>query len=122
MREIKLIQSIDNTVTATSQKFTIPNTGQQRLGFWFKYSSLMDRWFFYFFIDDEAVLCGQKVVLDTNLLAPYSFGVGAIMAIDVTGTGQMPNYEAITSRAVRLYHYTEEEVVSLLYPSAGNYT
>ena len=109
MREIKLISDRDTGAPATSQIFTIPNLGQERLGFHFKYVGLCNRWAFDFFIDDRPVMYGRKVVLETNLLAPYSFGVGALVAYDVEGIGDDPGLNDLIDGSIRLYHFSPLE-------------
>lgn len=115
MRRINFIRTQDGSETATSQRLTIPNFGQERLGFWFKYNTYVDRWFFDFYLDDLPVFCGQRIVLNTNLLAPWGVGVGAVFAYDIEAKGNEPTYAAIHSGAVRLYHITQAEQVNLLY-------
>lgn len=113
MREIRLIKDQRTGLPVTSQIFTVPNLGQQRLGFHFKYVTLIDRWVFDFYIDDTPVLCGRKVVLGTNLLAPHAFRVGALFALDMEGKGDEPGLEAITDESIRLFHLSELEQVNL---------
>ena len=113
MREIQLIQTSDTGVPATSQIFTVPNTNQQRLGFHFKYVTLIDRWMFDLYIDDVPALCGRRVVLDTNLLAPYALGVGALWAMDVEGAGDPPGLIPMTDGSIRLFHLSRLEQASL---------
>ena len=114
MREIKLIQAIDDQSSVTSQNFSVINLGTKRLGFEFRYNTMLDRWFFNLAVDDDFVLYGQKIVLNTNLLTPHGFGVGVLFAFDTEGTGNEPTYNAILNRSVRLYHASALEQFQLL--------
>lgn len=118
MREIKLVRSLDEGVIATSQVFTVPNTGGQRLGFHFKYVTTIERWIFDLYIDDVPVLCGQTVVLDTNLLASYGLGIGALFATDIEGAGDEPRLAELTDGSIRIYHLSPVEQVNLLAAAA----
>ncbi len=109
MREIKLLQAVGDSSIPASQRFSVPNTGQERMVFHFKYITLVDRWMFDLTLDDEAVILGQKVVLNVNLFAPYGLGIGALFAYDVEEKNNRAGYNEIASGAVRLYHMTELE-------------
>lgn len=121
MRRIRLITDQNNGVPLTSQVFTVPNTGQERLGFHFKYITLNDRWAFDFFIDDQPVMFGRPVVLESNLLSPYGFGVGALVAYDVEGAGDEPGLMPLTDGSIQIFHFSDLEQAQIAFRGIGSF-
>lgn len=78
------------------------------------YNPGISRWTFDLSIDGELRLAGRRIVVGTDLLAPFSFGLGAIFAGDYAGQGGTPDYDALVSGRVRLYHVTPDEIVAAL--------
>lgn len=119
MREIRLIADTNTGIPLTSQIFTVPNTDQARLAFHFKYISICDRWAFDFYIDDEPRMFGRQVVLETNLLAPFDFGVGALVAYDYEGAGDEPGLLPMVDGSIRMYLFTPLEQQQIAVRSFG---
>lgn len=74
-----------------------------------RYNPTSDRWSFDLSIDDLPVLHGRRVVTGVDLLAPFDFGVGAIIAAAVT-PGAEPDRRGLPLGTVRLFAVTEEEI------------
>lgn len=102
MREIILTDAPDQELT------TILNG--QRCALRFRYNVSIGRWSFDLKIRDAMVLHGQRIVLDTDLLAKYEFGVGKLAAFDWEDAGNLPDRQALPQRRVRLFHMTEDEI------------
>ncbi|GJD30025.1 hypothetical protein PMNALOAF_1268 [Methylobacterium adhaesivum] len=97
---------------APDQEFTTIITGL-RCAFRFRYNPTSDRWSFDLRIGDEPRLAGRRIVLETDLLGPFRLGIGAIVALDVEGRGNVPDRRTLPARKVRLYHLEPEEVAEV---------
>ena len=95
-REIKIIN-------APSQRFVI-NVADNAMLFHFKYNTRTDRWTFDLSVNNVDVISGRKVVLNIDLLAPYGFGVGLIVAIEPENQGQLPDRNNLVNGTIRLFH------------------
>lgn len=74
-----------------------------------RYNVSTDRWSMDLSIDDLPVLRGKRIVTGIDLLAPFSFGIGAIFAV-ADKPGQVPDRNALPRGLVRLYHATADEI------------
>lgn len=82
-----------------------------RVTFRLRYSPFYDRWSMDLSIDDEPVIYGRRIVVGSDLLAPYNLGIGSLIAIAPDGGAAMPaNRTALPNGQVRLYHFTADEV------------
>lgn len=113
MREIPLGRDSLTGLPFTSQRFVVTNTSQQRLGFHFKYVTLLDRWCFDLRVNDELKICGRTVVTGSNLFAPHGFGAGSFFAADITGRESKPGLQQLIDGSVRMFYMNEDERVGL---------
>jgi len=77
------------------------------------YNTLASRWMLDLSIDAVPVLAGRRVVTGVDLLAPFEFGIGLIIAGGYDAPDTEPNYQALTAGTVRLYHITQDEAAAL---------
>ena len=89
---------------AADQKFTTVLSGQ-RCTFRFRYNPTNDRWSFDLRIGDRDVLFGRRVVPGADLLDPFQFGLGSVIAVLVDA--DEPNRESLPERRMRIYHVSE---------------
>lgn len=87
--------------------------GARRCTIGLNYNTLIDRWMLDLSIDAVPVLAGRRVVTGVDLLAPFDFGIGMLIAGGYETADTEPDYEALTSGAVRLYHTSYEEAAAL---------
>lgn len=97
---------------AAAQEFTTLLAGQ-RCTLRFRYSPTSDRWSFDLVIGDVEVLTGRRVVTGVDLLAPFGFGIGALVAVAWV-RGAIPDRTALAERRVRVLHATPEEVAAIV--------
>ena len=113
MREITLARDSQTCLPFTSQVFSVTNVNQKRLGFHFKYSTMLNRWTFDLTVDGEVKLCGRTVVMQTNLFAPHGLSVGSLFAIDVSDRGAEPGLKELIDGSVRLVLLEEGERIGI---------
>jgi hypothetical protein len=65
------------------------------------------RWSFDLTINDEFVLAGRRIVTGINLLHPFNFGQGILVAHDPSGKDSQPDYANLATGVVVLYHEGE---------------
>lgn len=94
--------------TDANQKFAMI-LNDQRVSFRFWYNSTNDRWSFDLSIDDLPVLYGRRVTLGVDLLAPFSFGIGKLFAVDSV-PGAVPDRLQFPNGSVRLYQISDDEL------------
>ncbi|RIY00219.1 hypothetical protein D3218_13115 [Aureimonas flava] len=92
------------------QQFTVILNGR-RCTIRLRYNVSADRWMMDLSIDEAPVLTGRKLVLDTDLLAPFDFGLGTIFLSDL-GSGAQPDRKALPEGRVRMFHATAEEMTA----------
>jgi hypothetical protein len=85
----------------------------QRVTIRLRYNPTGGCWSFDLSIDDTPVLHGRRIVLFTDLLAPFDFGVGSIFALP-TREGETLDRQTLPAGTVRLYHATAAEIEAAL--------
>lgn len=85
----------------------------QRVTIRLRYNPTSGCWSFDLSIDDTPVLHGRRIVLFTDLLAAFDFGIGSIFALP-TRAGEVPDRQALPTGTVRLYHATQDEIEAAL--------
>ena len=67
-----------------------------------RYNTQNKRWSFDLGISSAAVLSGRKLVLETDLIAPYNFGIGELICFGSNLTDE-PTYENLVDGTVGFY-------------------
>ena len=101
MREFVITNDAD-------QQFTVILSGR-RCTIRIRYNGSVDRWMMDLSIDDAPVLTGRRLVVGSDLLAAYDFGLGSIFILSETGTLN-PGRDELPGGLVRMYHATAAEV------------
>ena len=101
MREFVITDDAD-------QQFTVILNGR-RCTIRIRYNVSIDRWMMDLSIDDKPVLTGRRLVLGTDFLAAYDYGLGSIFVLPETGTVN-PGRDELPGGLVRMYHATAAEV------------
>jgi len=97
-------------VDAADQQFGAILNGR-RTTLRFKYNVTANRWSMDLAIDDDWVLHGRRLVLGTDLLGAFEFGVGRLYLLtEKEGDKAVPGYDELVSGRVKLYHATDAEV------------
>jgi hypothetical protein len=91
---------------SANQKQTVIVAGQ-RCTLRFRFNPSADRWTFDLRIGDTDVLFGRRIVLGADLLQPFGFGIGGLIA--VSQDGSEPDYAALIERRVRLYSVEQSD-------------
>lgn len=68
-----------------------------------RYNVTTNRWSFDLSIDDLPVLHGRRIVCGVDLLAPFDFGIGMIVAAPIK-TGSEPDRASLPNGNVKLFH------------------
>lgn len=89
------------------QKFATTLNGR-RVSIRLRFNPSIKRWAVDLSIDGEAVLHGRRIVTGVDLLAAYSFGIGAVFAL--AEGAEVPGRTELPEGRVRLYHATDAEV------------
>lgn len=97
---------------AADQEFTTI-LSDQRCTFRLRYNPTADRWTFDLAIGDDLKLLGRRIVTDIDLIAPFDLGIGALVALDVEGRGNLPDRKNLPARKVRLYSLDAAEVAEV---------
>lgn len=97
-------------IDAPSQRFTTTLAGR-RCDFLVNYSTWADRWSFDLDVDGVRVLSGRRIVLGVDLLAPFNFGIGSLVAAPWSD-GAEPGRAELPSGRVRLFHYDPAEAAA----------
>lgn len=91
----------------SKQKFSLILNGRRvTIQLW--YSILKDRWSFDLALDGDPIISGRRLVLGTDLLAPFQLGLGVLFLH--SDTGVLPNRNNLPLGLVRLYHANQSEV------------
>lgn len=83
--------------------------GGRRVTIRLRYNVTMDRWSFDLSIDDLPVLHGRRVVTGIDLLEPFGFGIGMLVAAPIK-VGSLPGRSDFPNGNVKLFHLTEDEL------------
>lgn len=103
--------NVFNVTDHADQQFGTIINGR-RVTFRLRYNQSNNRWSFDLSIDDQPVLHGRRVVTGIDLLAPFNFGLGIIIAAVVT-PGAVPDRDALPAGEVRIYHLTDAEAEAM---------
>lgn len=95
-----------NILSEPKQRFSVL-LNRRRVTFDLWYNVTNDRWSFDLSIDNDPVLHGRRVVTGVDLLAPFSLGIGLIIAW--SDSGALPGRDALPQGTIRLYSATQEE-------------
>lgn len=98
-------------IDAPSQRFTTTLSGF-RCDFLVNYSTWADRWSFDLDIEGVRVLSGRGIVLGVDLVAPFNFGIGGIVAAPWGEDAALPGRTELPSGRVRLFHYEPDAVAA----------
>lgn len=93
------------------QKFGAVIDGQ-RVTFRLRYNGHLDRWCFDLSIDDLPVINGRRIVIGQDLLRPFSFGIGAIVAAPVDGVS-LPGRRQLVDGRVKVFHLSDAELAEI---------
>jgi hypothetical protein len=93
---------------APSQEMTTILDGR-RCTLRFRYAPTSDRWSFDLMIGDVEVLTGRRVVTGVDLIAPFNFGIGAIVAVPWV-RGAVADRRALPDRSIRVLHVSPDEI------------
>ncbi|MBN9074289.1 MAG: hypothetical protein J0H34_22355 [Rhizobiales bacterium] len=74
-----------------------------------RYSVTTDRWSLDLSIDDLPVLVGRRIVTGIDLLEPFDFGIGMLVAAPIKA-GAKPTREDLPNGNVKLFHLLPEEL------------
>ena len=86
------------------QKLTTIIAGQ-RCTFRFRYNPTTDRWSFDLRIGDRDVLFGRRVVPGADLLDPFKFGIGGLIAVPFDAP--VADRSSLPERRIRVYSVQE---------------
>lgn len=76
-----------------------------------RYNVTTERWSFDLSIDDLPVLHGRRIVTGVDLLAPFGFGIGMIVAAPIK-PGSEPDRTSLPNGNVKLFHLTADELAA----------
>lgn len=91
-------------ISDPSQRLSTSLSGR-RVDLTFNYNSWADRWCFDLEIDGAQVLAGRRIVNGVDLIEPFNFGIGKIIAAPWGESEAEPGRNELPSGAVRLFHY-----------------
>lgn len=97
-----------NMLNQANQKFSAV-LNDQRVTFHTLYSNFADRWSMDVAIDDNYVLTGRKILPGVNILKPFNYGIGDVVALGEKSTYQAARNE-IPNGLVNIYHAAIEEI------------
>jgi len=95
-------------IDAADQQFGTIINGR-RVTIRLRYNPASERWSFDLAIDDQPVLVGRRIVTGVDLLAPFNFDLGVIVALAVTPNAN-PDRRALPAGTVKLFHASEAEL------------
>lgn len=78
--------------------------GDRKVTISFRYNLAIERFTFSLSIDEVEVLAGRRLVTNVDLLKPFSFGVGALVAYDPDGRSREATLENLVRGDVRVAH------------------
>lgn len=94
-------------IDAPSQSFTTTLAGR-RCDFVVNYSTWANRWSFDLDVDGVRVLSGRRIVCGVDLVKPFDFGIGSLVAAP-WGEPAEPGRTELPSGRVRLFHLDPAE-------------
>ncbi|KAA0970805.1 hypothetical protein FPY71_10035 [Aureimonas fodinaquatilis] len=94
------------------QQFTVVLNGR-RCTIRIRYNVTAERWMMDLSIDDTPVLTGRRLVVGSDLLAAYDFGLGSIFLLSETGETN-PGRDELPGGMVRMYHATPAEIAAVV--------
>jgi len=98
-------------VDHADQKFsTIINN--RRVTFRFTFNHYSKFWSFDLALDGDYILHGRRVVVNTNLISEFDFGIGVLFAHSATNVH--PGRNELISGLVRFYQAEQSEIDGLL--------
>lgn len=77
-----------------------------------RYNVTVNRWSFDLSIDDLPVLHGRRIVTGIDLLEPFQFGIGTLIAAPIK-PGSLPDRDDLPNGNVKIFHATEAEIEAL---------
>lgn len=89
---------------ADQQFATILNN--RRVTIRLRYNVSVGRWSFDLSLDDLPVLHGRRIVTGIDLLEPFAFGIGMLVAAPIK-PGSIPDRDDLPNGNVKLFHLTE---------------
>lgn len=96
--------------TEPDQQFaTILN--DRRVTLRLRYNVTTDRWSLDLSIDDLPVLTGRRIVCGVDLLEPFDFGIGMLIAVPIK-EGSVPSLDDLPNGNVKLFHLMPEELAA----------
>jgi hypothetical protein len=98
-------------IDAPSQAFTTTLAGK-RCDFVVNYSTWADRWSFDLDVDGVRAVSGRKIVVGTDLIAPFGLGIGAIVAAPWGDDAAEPGRTELPSGRVRLFQIDPAETAA----------
>lgn len=98
-------------IDAPSQAFTTTLAGK-RCDFVVNYSTWADRWSFDLDVDGIRAVSGRKIVVGTDLIAPFGLGIGAIVAAPWGDDRAEPGRAELPSGRVRLFQIDPAEAAA----------
>jgi len=92
---------------AADQKFsTIINS--RRVTFRLRYNYVSQYWSFDMALDGDYILHGRRIVLNTDLVAEFDFGIGRIFAYSTNNS--RPGRQELINGTVKFYQANEDEI------------
>lgn len=102
MIEIRLTDSPD-------QEFSLSLEGKA-VTMRVRWNGTANHWHMDLNVEGVTVLNGKRIVLESDLVEPYRFGIGRIFAVAATD-GAEPTRDAFADRSVRLYQANDADLV-----------
>ena len=101
--------TFDITDHADQQFATVLNG--RRVTMRLRYNVTTDRWSLDLSIDDLPVLHGRRIVCGVDLLEPFDFGIGMLVAVPIKA-GSEPTRDDLPNGNVKLFHMTADELAA----------
>ncbi|MCB1421735.1 MAG: hypothetical protein KDJ69_04570 [Nitratireductor sp.] len=105
MREIVLTDTADQELTVL--------VGATTVTFRFRFMDMLKRWVFDLKIDNTWKLHGRTVFLRQDLIEPFDFGIGKLVAWDYTDRRPHPGRTELPKREVRLFLVSEADLAEV---------
>lgn len=100
MKKYRLSDSAD-------QKFSTI-ISRRRVTLRVRYNHTSERWSFDLALDGDYILHGRRIVLNTDLIGPFDFGIGALFAY--SDNRDSPSRHELVDGRVCIFHATKEEL------------
>ena len=105
MREIVLTDAADQEMSVL--------IGSATVTFRFRFMDILKRWVFDLKIGDSWVLHGRAIFLRQDLLEPFEFGIGRLVAWDYTDRRPYPGRTELPKREVRLFLVSDTDMTEI---------